>query len=205
MSDSFDGLQADRPLQFFETDPLVDEELELVPPSGKLIDEMLAACRHRTTRRLAPESARVTRRGLEAFLSTAPGGLFRGDPAFGYDLGYHFWMRLPPGRPFRIAGAITLRIGDSVDLQQWVGHLGYRVFPLARGQHLAERACRLLLPLARRHGMQTLWITCNPDNAASRRTCERMGARYVETVQVPPTHALFSLGDRLKQRFRLAL
>ena len=35
---------------------------------------------------------------------------------------------------------------------------------------------RLLLPLARRHGLQTVWITCNPDNWASRRTCELAGA-----------------------------
>jgi len=47
--------------------------------------------------------------------------------------------------------------------------LGYSVEPAHRGHHYAARAGRLLLLLARSHGMETLWITCNPDNWASRR------------------------------------
>ena len=39
--------------------------------------------------------------------------------------------------------------------------------------------------LARAHGHSLLWITCNPDNLASRRSCERLGAQYVDIVPVP--------------------
>jgi predicted acetyltransferase len=79
------------------------------------------------------------------------------------------------------------------------------VYPFARGHHYAERACRLLLPLARRHGIQPLWITCNPDNFPSRRTCERLGAKLVEIVAVPPRDPLYLRGDHEKCRYRLDL
>ena len=39
--------------------------------------------------------------------------------------------------------------------------------------------------MARRHGLATVWITCNPDNRASRRTCELTGAQLVEIVDLP--------------------
>ena len=91
-----------------------------------------------------------------------------------------------------IGGSISLRIGHSLNLDRYLGHIGYHVLPPARGHHFAERACRLILPLARAHGHEHLWITCNPDNLASRRTCERLGARYVDVVNVPKDNSLYS-------------
>ena len=77
--------------------------------------------------------------------------------------------------------------------------------PPARGRRYAERSCRLLFPLARAHGIKTLWITCNPDNFASRRTCERLGMRLIDTVPVPDTDPLYARGDRVKCRYRIEL
>src|SRR5215204_4797163 len=73
------------------------------------------------------------------------------------------------------------------------------------GHRFAERSCRLILPLARRHGFDTLWITCNPDNVASRRTCERLGAELVGIVDVPPDNDVYERGSERKCRYRLAL
>jgi tagatose 1,6-diphosphate aldolase len=110
-----------------------------------------------------------------------------------------------PDVPIRMAGGIGLRIGDTPNLRQYIGHVGYNVYPAARGYHLAERATRLLLPLARRHGMDMVWITCNPDNTPSHRTCQRLGAVYVNTVDLPSKHPLFIRGERQKCRYRLDL
>ena len=66
-------------------------------------------------------------------------------------------------------------------------------------------ACQLLFGLARRHGLSELWITCNPDNIASRKTCERLGAEYVETVSLPRDHVLYQRGEREKCRYRIDL
>jgi tagatose 1,6-diphosphate aldolase len=63
----------------------------------------------------------------------------------------------------------------------------------------------MLLPLARAHGLTTLWITCNPDNIASRRTCERIGARLVEVVDVPEGTPLYRRGERQKCRYCLEM
>ena len=62
-----------------------------------------------------------------------------------------------------------------------------------------------MLPLAKRHGMRRMWITCNPDNAASRRTCERLGATLVDTVPIPPDHPFRLRGEIAKCRYVIEL
>ena len=128
---------------------------------------------------------------------------YPGDPARGYVPAYRFKMRLA-GHDQDVGG-IDLRVGDTPHLAMYAGHIGYRVAPEHRGHRYAARACRLLLPLARSHGLKTLWITCNPDNLASRRTCELAGAEFVEIVDLPPDSEMYREGDRQKCRYRLDL
>jgi predicted acetyltransferase len=130
-------------------------------------------------------------------------GTYPGDPARGYVPAYRFKMRLA-GHD-EDAGSIELRVGNTRHLAMYAGHIGYAVEPRHRGHHCAARACRLLLPLARSHGLRTLWITCNPDNLASRRTCELAGAEYVETVDLPAENEMYRRGERQKCRYRLQL
>ena len=82
-------------------------------------------------------------------------------------------------------GRINLRIGTNEHIQRYAGNLGYQIEAAHRGRRLAERAIRLILPIARSHGMTEIWVGCNPDNHASRRTCERLGAELVEIIDVP--------------------
>ena len=103
----------------------------------------------------------------------------------------------------RLAGNINLRVGNTFDILMYFGHIGYGVLPEFRGRHFAERACRLLLPLARRHGLDTVWITTTPQNLASRRTCERLGARLVDTVPLPTAYEVNCGGKQDKCRYRL--
>lgn len=124
------------------------------------------------------------------------------DPPGGWTPAYHFEMRTTQGD---LAGWIDLRVGDTAEIRLYNGHIGYTVRERYRGHRYAARACGLLLPLARRHGLAELWITCNPDNVASRRTCEIVGAGYVETVDLPPTTDLYRRGERKKCRYRMVL
>ena len=96
-----------------------------------------------------------------------------------------------PAYQFAICNSIGVKMG-ACDL--WVGHsernyyggnIGYRVERPYRGHHYAGKACRLLFQLARRHGMEYVLITCNPDNWASRRTCEWLGGELLEIVALP--------------------
>jgi tagatose 1,6-diphosphate aldolase len=194
-------LSLDTDFQFLDTGPLVDGELELLTPQMNRIDGYLAACRHPLTRQHDPQMAKETRQRLVDLLDYAPEGRF-----IGKSPGYHFWMNVAGASPdTRIAGSITLRIGSSRDIELYVGHIGYQVFPAMRGHHYAERASRLLFSLAKRHGLGPLWITCNPDNFASRRTCERLGGTLIDIVPVPADHELYARGDRQKCRYRVAI
>ena len=103
------------------------------------------------------------------------------------------------------AGEIHLRIGDTEHMRLYGGHVAYGVRPEYRGRHFAGRALRLVMPLARRHGLSELWITCNPENTASRRTCEFAGAELIEIVDLPPHADMYQEGERQKCRYRLDL
>jgi predicted acetyltransferase len=125
------------------------------------------------------------------------------NPAMNYVPSYKFRMKtIERGEEI---GSIELRIGKTQHLIMYAGHIGYGVHPEYRGHHYAARACRLLLPLARSHGLTELWITCNPDNIASRKTCQRAGARLVDVVDLPEDTDMYKKGERQKCRYRLDL
>lgn len=79
-------------------------------------------------------------------------------------------------------GEFGLKIGEP---PPHTGHIRYRVFPDFRGHHVAARACRLIIPLARRHSIEPIRITCREDNMASRRTAELAGAKLSRIVETP--------------------
>jgi tagatose 1,6-diphosphate aldolase len=102
-------------------------------------------------------------------------------------------------------GRIELRLANTPDILLYVGHIGYNVDYEHRGHRYAARASRLLYELARRHGFSELWITCDPDNLPSRRSCELAGGQFVSIVAVPESHAFYRAGSHAKCRFRVDL
>ena len=101
-------------------------------------------------------------------------------------------------------GTIALRIGSARALR-YPGHIGYNVKPRFRGHRYAARSCRLLLALARAHGLKAVWLTVDPKNIASQKTCEILGARWVETVRIPKGHEMYAQGARYRRRYRVDL
>ena len=101
-------------------------------------------------------------------------------------------------------GQINLRIGSTPHVERYAGHIGYGVHSQYRGHHYAARSVKLLLPLARRHELDPIWITCDPENLASRRSLEIAGAEFVEVVDVPPDCGIRKYGGKLRKcRYRL--
>ncbi len=192
-------------MRFLDPGPLIDQELRLVSPRLELVEVAMAAIEHPLTRRDDPELASITRAELVRQIQMWPDGRQPPLPSKGIVPAYHFWMEVEINGRIGVAGAVTLRIGSSKDLEVYYGHIGYHVYPPFRGRHYAERSVRLLLPLARSHKQDPLWITTNPDNYPSRRTCERLGAELVEIVPVPRRHPLYLRGDHAKCRYRLDL
>jgi tagatose 1,6-diphosphate aldolase len=125
------------------------------------------------------------------------------DPVKKYVPGYEFEMRNRGQAPK--LGIIRLRIGRTRPLVGWCGHIGYEVDAKHRGQRYAARSCGLLFRLAYAHGLRTLWITCDPKNAASRRTCELAGGVCIETVRVPKGTEMHAEGKRHVCRYRFDL
>ena len=112
-------------------------------------------------------------------------------PDIGYVPAYLYELRVKGKR----AGEISLRIGMT-DSLYYGGHIGYTVEPEFRGRGYAGRACKLLLPLIHRHGYQKILITNDHANAASRRVCEKLGARLVCIAELPEWHDLYKEGQR---------
>ena len=93
------------------------------------------------------------------------------------------------------AGRITLRVGFTEGLY-YGGQLGFEVEEKFQGRHYAARACGLLRLLALRHGYRRVLITNSPQNAASRRTCELIGARLVRIAVLPVWTDHYAAGER---------
>lgn len=124
---------------------------------------------------------------------------FQGDPPRGWAPSYDFRISLR-GSGERVGG-ISLRIGNTDFLRLYAGHIGYGISPEHRGHRYAARACQLLRRVALGHDLAEVWITCNPDNLASRRTCDIIGAEFVEVVELPEDTDMYRQGERRKCRY----
>lgn len=102
-------------------------------------------------------------------------------------------------------GRCDLRIGMNKDLYL-VGNIGYNVTKEHRGHRYAYKACKILFDLAKnKYCMDDLIITCNPDNIASRKTCEFLDGELLEIIDVPMGHWLRNQGDHEKCIYKYIL
>ncbi len=125
----------------------------------------------------------------------------KGQPATGNVPVYYYRIQLMDGTE---VGRCDLRIGDNERLMI-AGHIGYGVWKEYRGHHYAAKACRLLMEIARSFGLDHLMITCDPDNLASRKTCEALGAELLGIVEVPKDSIDYAMGHLQKCQYRVEL
>lgn len=115
---------------------------------------------------------------------------------------YHFYICDLRGVKM---GKCDLRIGHN-DNTYYGGNIGYMVEEQFRGHHYAGKACFLLFELAKKHGMDYVIITCNPDNLASRKTCESVGGELLEIAELPENNDMrVECGETKKCIFRFGL
>lgn len=148
-----------------------------------------------------------------SLMPTNPGELRDGDLQLELDCFAPHPVHKVPTYHFRMVhaitaeelGAIRLRVGSTPHIELYAGHIGFTVLPSHRGHRYATRSVRLLIPLARCLKLNPLWITCDPENSASRRTLELAGAQFVEVVNVPEDCVIHQSGHPEKCRYRLDL
>lgn len=90
-----------------------------------------------------------------------------------------------------VIGSMDLRIGYHENLF-YGGNIGYSILPAYRGHGYAAEACRLLIPLAKAHDMESLAISNELRNHASMRVCQKLGAQYLRTVALPESFRISS-------------
>ena len=120
------------------------------------------------------------------------------DEACGIEDGYTFSIFRAKTRDY--VGYVSLRLGESPGLY-YLGHIGYRIEEKHRGNGWAGRACRLMRPLIERLGMESVVITTNVENIASRKTCERLGCVLERIADVPPEQRTICAGAPQKCRY----
>jgi predicted acetyltransferase len=121
------------------------------------------------------------------------------DPSKDWVAANHYQILTATNQP---VGRIDLRLGYTLTTTKYAGNIGYNIDEKFRGHHYAAKACLLLKPIAQAHHLDVLWITCNPDNWPSRKTCEYIGATFVEIVDLPETLDMYKAGERQKCRYR---
>ena len=122
-------------------------------------------------------------------------------PAGPDGLPFYFYDILTGGQP---VGKISIRVGGNFHTY-YNGNIGYEVDGPHRGHGYARAACRLVLPVARYHGMTSLYLTCAEGNIASRRTIEHLGAEFLETCPVPREYFAWREGMERQRIYRLAI
>ncbi len=90
-------------------------------------------------------------------------------------------------------GKCDLRIGHNENTK-YGGNIGYEIFEEFRGNRYATKACKFMFPLAKKHEIDYLIITCDPDNIASRKTCEYSGGELIGILDIPSWHEMYKAG-----------
>jgi predicted acetyltransferase len=121
-----------------------------------------------------------------------------GDTSRGFVPYYHFRIVIASGRD---VGHINFRVGDTEHVRVTAGHIGFVILEPFRGRGYALQACRAIAPFVRSF-YDVVTITCDPDNHASRRTMEKLGASFVDEVAVPVHDPNYQRGSRSKRRYK---
>jgi len=121
-----------------------------------------------------------------------------GDAARGFVPYYHFRILVADSTD---VGHINFRVGETEHVRLCAGHVGFEIAGTFRGHGFALQACRALAPFVRSF-YESVTLTSDPDNFASIRTIERLGARFMDEVAVPSHDPQYQRGSRSKKRYQ---
>lgn len=116
-------------------------------------------------------------------------------------LPFYYWEIRAGGKA---VGKISLRIGRNFHTY-YDGNIGYEIDKAYQGNHYSGKACKMILPVARAHGMEELLLTCKESNIASYKTIEGLGAKLLEIAEVPREYFAWREGMERQRVYSLPL
>lgn len=103
-----------------------------------------------------------------------------------------------------VVGNCSLKIWHTPVIW-FAGNIGYEIYEPYRGHRYASKACRLLYPLAIRHNLDYLIITCNVSNAASERSIQLAGGMFIAEQDVPQDYEQYRKGSKRVRIYKVLL
>ena len=104
-----------------------------------------------------------------------------------------------------IVGHCSAKIGYN-EILYYAGHVGFSVKEEFRGNGYATEAVNLIKKVFKLNKMSWIYITNNPDNNASVRVCEKVGAKFVKMMEFPEQDLKrFAVQDSYKNIWELNL
>lgn len=124
-----------------------------------------------------------------------------GDVSKGFVPSYHFRILNKYGNDI---GHINYRVGNTEHVLKAAGHIGYKIKEQYRGSRSAAKACLALSswlkPLSSQ-AIDPILINVDPDNVASNKTLEIIGAKFIDEILVPHGDPHYLRGSYKKRRY----
>lgn len=95
----------------------------------------------------------------------------------------HYWLLRRDHDTDTFVARGSIRHDLTEHLRHIGGHIGYAVRPSERRKGYGTEILRLMLPEAKRLGINPVLITCDADNVGSRKIIERNGGQFENAVQ----------------------
>lgn len=86
-----------------------------------------------------------------------------------------------------VIGNCSAKLGFN-DTMFFIGNVGYEIYENYRGNGYAGEAVKLLKRLFKANNLDKIYITNAPENNCSRRVCEKLGAEFLGTFEIPEDH-----------------
>lgn len=101
-------------------------------------------------------------------------------------------------------GKISVRIGHNYH-SYYNGNIGYEIDESSRGHNFAGEACRMVLDVARYHGMKYLVLSCENDNIPSIKTIQSLNSIFLESILPPEDYFAYYEGIKPHNIYKLDL
>ena len=105
----------------------------------------------------------------------------------------------------KIIGHCSARLGWN-EYMYYCGHIGFSVQEVYRGNGYAVEAVNLVKKVFKENNIKQVYITNNPDNKASIRVCEKLGAKFIKRMAFSEEELKrFAASDSYKNIWKLKI